>query len=177
MNSKNNNRVGRVILSLAQDGACTDLYKNLDMKSLKLRKKRLLAGNARCHLKKLTIGTWRQGFICLRSRTPYPTHCTGIRVSIVSKSMVVNYNDGKKVRSRGRAHHTVYIIPLNIHKQKPHTSLLKSSFFSLRIFGQYLSPQVDFEGSAFCSRIHRSFTGELKPAYSGVTRGVYHTPL
>ncbi len=38
------------------------------------RKIRLKEGNAKCrHLKKLTCnGTWRQVFICLRPRTPYP---------------------------------------------------------------------------------------------------------
>jgi hypothetical protein len=37
------------------------------------RKIRLVEGNAKCcHLKKLTKGTLRQVFICLRPGTPYP---------------------------------------------------------------------------------------------------------
>ncbi len=43
------------------------------------RKIRLIEGNAKCRrLKELTSkGTLRQGFICLKPRTPYPpsTHC------------------------------------------------------------------------------------------------------
>ncbi len=61
-------------------------------------------------------------------------------VYIVNYSMVVNYKDRKKARSCSA--YCIYIIPLNTHKQKPHTSLLKS-------FSPYLSLQSDFEGSAF----------------------------